>query len=362
LILLGLVLVPSISSSAYGASRWFRLGPALSLQPSELAKLAIVVYLAAWMERAGERIKGFTFGTLPFILIIAVTSVLILVEPDVGTTLVIVLTGASMFFMGGANVVQALLGAAVGSVVLLKYVSSDAGYKADRIQAFLNPWADPSGIGWHTTQTLIALGSGGLAGLGLGASRQKFYFVPNAHTDSIFAIVGEEIGFIGTMLVLGLFLYIAWRGLSVAFSARDTFGRALATGATLMIAWQAMLNMAVVSNTVPNTGVPLPFLSFGGSSMVVCLTAVGMILSVSRSSSGEERSLRNLMGGILTSGRERNEPRNPESPRPRRLRSMRPGSARPSVPTLLTRREPAPRSSAVTRLSSRRRAPLPSGR
>jgi len=300
LALLVLVLIPGISTSNYGASRWFSLGTFLSLQPSEFAKLAIVIYLAAWISRVGGDIHGITFGTIPFVLIISIIAGLVLIEPDVGTTIVIVLTAASMFFLGGANVLHALLGAIIGCLFLLKFVTGGGGYKADRLEAFLDPWADPSGIGWHTTQTLVALGSGGFAGLGLGASRQKYYFLPNAHTDSIFAIVGEEIGFIGTMLVLALFLYVAWRGLSIAFSARDNFGRSLAAGATLLIAWQALLNMAVVSNVVPNTGVPLPFLSFGGSSMVVSMTAIGIVLSISRSVSGEQSSLRKLLLGAPT--------------------------------------------------------------
>ncbi|MEA2641677.1 MAG: cell division protein FtsW [Chloroflexota bacterium] len=307
LALLALVLVPGLATSEYGASRWFRIGSFLSLQPSELAKLAIVIYLAAWMTRVGDDIGGFTFGTIPFVIIISITAGLVLIEPDLGTTIVIVATAASMFFMAGANILHALLGGLVGCLFLLKFVIAGSAYKADRMEAFLDPWADPGGIGWHTTQTLVALGSGGLAGLGLGASRGKYNYVPNPHTDSIFAVIGEEIGFIGTMLVLVIFLYIAWRGLSIAFSTRDPFGRALVVGATLVISWQALLNMAVVSHVVPNTGVPLPFVSFGGSSMVVSLAAIGMILCVSRESTDEDRSLRNL----LTGGGERGEESGP---------------------------------------------------
>jgi cell division protein FtsW len=159
----------------------------------------------------------------------------------------------------------------------------------------LDPWADPGGIGWHTTQTLTALGSGGISGLGLGEGRKKFDYLPNAHTDSIFAVVGEEIGFLGTTLVLGLFVVFIWRGLTVALAAPDPMGRGLAAGATLLIGWQALLNMAVVSHVVPNTGVPLPLLSYGGSAMVTTLTAIGIILSVSRKIDPERRSWRSLL-------------------------------------------------------------------
>src|SRR5581483_2688483 len=240
------------------------------------------------------------FGTIPFALILAISAGLVLVEPDLGTAIVLVLTAASVFFVAGANVLHALLGAIIGCVLLVNFVIN-SGYKADRIRAFVDPWADPGGIGWHTTQALIALGSGGWAGLGLGASRQKYFFVPNAHTDTIFAIVGEEIGFIGTSLVLGLFLIFAWRGLTIASGARDPLGRALATGATLLISWQALLNMAVVSHLVPNTGVPLPFVSYGGSSTVVSLAAVGILLNVSRTVDPQRRSWRAWLGASLDS-------------------------------------------------------------
>jgi len=290
-VLLILVLIPGFSSVTYGASRWLSLGPILSLQPSELAKLAVVLYLGSWITRVGGDINKFSFGTIPFVIILAVSAGLVLVEPDLGTTIVLIMTAASMFFIAGANVLHALLGTMIGCALLVNLIVNTS-YKVDRVRAWMDPWADPSGIGWHTTQTLIALGSGGIPGLGLGASRQKYFYVPNAHTDTIFAIVGEEIGFIGTALVLGLFLFFTWRGLAIACSARDPLGRALAAGVTLLIGWQAMLNMAVVSNVVPNTGVPLPFLSYGGSSTVVSLAAVGILLSVSRTVEPHRRSWR----------------------------------------------------------------------
>lgn len=294
--LLALVLIPGLGNSTYGASRWISLGPLPSVQPSEIAKLAIVIYLASWVARVGPDINRLTFGTIPFAIIVSISAGLVLVEPDLGTTIVLVATAGSLFFVGGASLSHLLLGGLSIAFLLANFVVS-SGYRADRMEAFRNPWADPAGIGWHTTQALIALGSGGLAGLGLGAGRGKFYYLPNAHTDSIFAIVGEEIGFVGTTLVVLLFLFLAWRGLAIALAARDPFGRALAAGATLLIAWQAVLNMAVVSHLVPNTGVPLPFLSYGGSSMVTTLTAVGLVLSVSRTIDPQRRSWRAIFTG-----------------------------------------------------------------
>jgi cell division protein FtsW len=293
--LLVLVLIPGIGTSTYGAYRWFSFGP-ISVQPSELAKLAVVIYLATWIARVGGDIHRLTFGTIPFVLILSLSAGLVLVEPDLGTMICIVVTAGAVFFISGANVIHGLLGAVVGSLALMNFVLN-RGFRADRIDAFLDPWADPTGIGWHTTQALLALGSGGIAGLGLGAGRQKMFYLPNAHTDSVFAVVGEEIGFVGTTLVLLLFVVIAWRGLAIAAGAPDPMGRALAAGATLMIASQAMLNMAVISHLTPNTGVPLPFLSYGGSAMVVSLAAVGIILNVSRSSDPGHRLWRILLRG-----------------------------------------------------------------
>jgi cell division protein FtsW len=300
LLLLLLVLLPAFGTTTYGASRWFRVGSVLSMQPSELAKLAVVVYLASWITRVGRDIGKMTFGTMQFGIIIAIPAGLILIEPDLGTTIVLVMTAASVFFVAGANLLHGLTAVVAGSFFMVNYVIN-SGYKADRISAWVNPWADMSGVGWHTVQTLIALGSGGIQGLGLGAGRQKYAFLPNAHTDGIFAILGEELGFIGAVLVLTLFLVLAWRGLLIAASARDPFGRVLATGSCLVLVWQALLNMAVVSHVVPNTGVPLPFLSFGGTSMIVSLTFVGILLSISRTAEPSTLSLKGLLVGSSSS-------------------------------------------------------------
>lgn len=314
-----LVLIPGVGQSNYGATRWLGIGPILSFQPSELAKLAVVVYLAAWITRVGGDIGKLGFGTIPFVIILALSAGLVAIEPDLGTTVILILAAGAMFFIAGANLLHALVGAILGSALILKTVSG-TGYQSDRIAAFLNPWADPSGVGWHITQTLLALGSGGLGGLGLGAGRQKFFYIPNAHTDSIFAIVGEEIGFIGTTFVLLLFLVVAWRGLSIAASTSDPLGRALAAGASLLISTQGLLNMAVVSHVLPTTGVPLPLLSYGGSSMVISLVAVGIVLSVARSLPPEPRFWQAWIHGPAVSS---DPPVSPAHPQRRRVRMGR---------------------------------------
>jgi cell division protein FtsW len=280
LVTLVLVLIPSLGSSSYGARRWLGFGP-FSFQPSELAKLALAIYLADWLSRKGDKVRNLSYGTIPFAIIVSLFAVLIMLEPDMGTTVLLAAMSVSIFFVGGANLLHFVLGLAGGALVLYSAILN-AGYRSERLKVFLNPWTDPQDSGWHTIQTLIALGSGGPTGLGLGMSRQKAYWVPNAHTDAIFAIIGEELGLIGTVTVLALFGLLAWRGIAVALRSPDLFGRLLAAGVTAMLVWQALVNIAVVTNTVPYTGVPLPFISFGGSSLLVSMLAAGLLLSVSR--------------------------------------------------------------------------------
>ncbi len=281
--LLLLVLVPGIGARSYGAVRWIRLGPLLQVQPSELAKLAIVLYLADWLSRRGAaEVKQLGRGSLPFAIIVVVVAGLVEFQPDLGTTSIIVGTAAVIFFVAGANLLHVGMLACGGVLAGIAAIARMSGYRQDRIAAFLDPWSDIQGTGWHTAQTLIALGSGGLFGTGLGASRQKFYWVPNAHTDAIFSIIGEELGFVGSVGVLALFAVIAWRGFSIAWRAPDTFGRLLATGLTSMLILQALVNIAVVTNSVPYTGITLPLVSFGGNSTVISMVAIGALLNISR--------------------------------------------------------------------------------
>ena len=255
--------------------------PLPPIQPSEAAKFALAVYLAGWLARKGQQVQRLSYGSIPFAIIVAIIGGLVMLQPDLGTTFILGITAISIFWVAGANLVHFLLSLAGGSAVLYWLILS-AGYRSERLQVFFNPWIDPQDAGWHTIQTLIALGSGGLTGLGLGMSRQKAYWVPNAHTDAIFAIIGEELGLLGTAGVLVLFGLIAWRGMRIAFLAPDLFGRLLATGLTSAIVWQALVNIAVVTNTVPYTGVPLPFVSFGGSSIIISMLSAGVLLNISR--------------------------------------------------------------------------------
>lgn len=280
-VMMVLVLVPSMGVGKYGATRWIALGPLPPVQPSEFAKLAIIIYLSAWLARKGHRVRELTYGFIPFALMLITVTALIMAQPDMGTSFVVAVTAACIFFVAGANLLHFFVIGA-GGVVGFLYLVAAEGYRQDRLQAFLNPWADPRDTGWHTIQTLIALGSGGVTGLGLGASRQKFFYVPNAHTDAIFAIIGEELGLLGAAGVMLLFAVLAWRGFRAAFRAPDRFGRLLATGITCLIVVQALTNVAVVTNTIPYTGITLPFISFGGSSLVVCMAGVGLLLGVSR--------------------------------------------------------------------------------
>jgi cell division protein FtsW len=279
--LLALVLIPELGVRSYGSARWIRVGPLFQLQPSELIKLALVMYMADWLARKGKRVGEFLSSSLPFTIILSVICGLVVVEPDFGTTVIIAATAISIFFIAGANILHftPVVSLMVGG---FWFVMTRAGYRNQRIDAWFDPWQDSQGAGWHTIQTLIALGSGGLTGLGLGASRQKHSWLVNAHTDAIMAIVGEELGLIGTLAVLILFGVLIWRGLRIAYRARDAYGRLLAAGLTTMIFWQAATNLAVVTNSAPYTGVTLPFVSFGGSSTVISLAAIGLLLSVSR--------------------------------------------------------------------------------
>lgn len=281
LVLLVVVLIPGIAGDRYGAHRWVGIGGMPEIQPSEITKLAMIVYMSAWLGKKREQVKEFWRGFIPFALILGGVTVAIMIEPDMGTAFVVATTATCIFFVAGANLLHFMVLGAAG-VLGFAYLMVAASYRLDRLTAFLDPWQDARGTGWHTIQTLIALGSGGVTGLGLGASRQKFFYVPNAHTDAIFAIIGEELGLLGAAGVILLFGVIAWRGFTIALRAPDRFGRLLATGVTCVIMIQALTNIAVVTNTVPYTGITLPLISYGGSSLVVTLAGIGLLLAVSR--------------------------------------------------------------------------------
>jgi cell division protein FtsW len=275
--LLILVLMPQFNIVIGGSARWLRLGPLPSIHPAEIAKLAMVIYLAHWFAGRGPRIRGFWSGTIPFLIIIAPIIALVFKEPDLGTTGVLTMTAFTMFFVAGANLfhlVTMFSGAAVAMIVV-----GLRGYQLDRIRVWQNPWLDPLGEGFHTVQGLLALAVGGILGTGLGTSK---IFVPNAFNDFIFAEVGQEFGLIGSVAVIGLFLVLAYSGVRVALAAPDPFGALLAAGITAWLCLQAFLNIGVVVALLPITGITLPFISAGGSSLIISFAAVGILLSISR--------------------------------------------------------------------------------
>jgi cell division protein FtsW len=276
------VLVPGIGVERNGAARWISLGgPIPPLQPSEFAKLALIIYIAAWLAGRGENVKHFWTGFFPFVALVGIVAGLVMLQPDLGTTIVIVLTMLTLVFVAGASLkhVAAFTGIAGIAASILIFAGQ---YRADRIWAFIRAEDDPSGRGFHTLQILIALGSGGIDGLGLGASRQKFFYVPGAHTDGIYAIIGEEMGFIGCATVLVLLALLMWRGFRVILRARDDFGALLAVGIVSWIGYQSVINIGGLTRSMPLTGIPLPFLSYGGSALMTMLAAIGILLSVSR--------------------------------------------------------------------------------
>jgi cell division protein FtsW len=281
LVLLVLVFVPSFSRVVGGSARWIIVGPLPAVHPAEIAKLALVIYLAHWMANKGRRIGGFWSGTVPFLLIAVPVIALVFKEPDLGTTVVVALAAFTMFFVAGASLVQLGAMGAIGFVGVLIVGLRD--YQIERIRTFIDPWADPLGTGFHTIQGLLALGLGGIFGQGLGESKLAGgLYLPNAWNDFIFAIIGEEFGFIGAGIVIGLFVLLAYAGIRTALRAPDTFGALLAAGITAWLCFQAFINIAVVVALLPVTGITLPFISAGGSSLLVSFAAAGILLSISR--------------------------------------------------------------------------------
>ncbi|MDU5106870.1 stage V sporulation protein E [Clostridium sp.] len=281
-----LVLVLFIGADINGAVRWIRLGP-LSFQPSELAKYVMVLYLALLIDKRKGKIKKFGEGTIFYLCIAAVFAVLILLEKNLSITAIIMMVAFIMILVGGAKISHLLSLIPVGLAAGLALIFTHS-YRLDRLTSFLNPWADPSGDSYQLIQSLYALGSGGIFGVGLGNSRQKALFMPEPHNDFIFSIIGEELGLIGCIFIIVLFMFIVIRGATIAVKARDNYGFLLAIGIISVIALQALINIAVVSGSMPVTGVPMPFISYGGTSLVFNLGAMGILLNISRQSKDEE--------------------------------------------------------------------------
>jgi len=274
------VFVPHIGVGANGGRRWIGFS-AISFQPSEFAKLAVVVYLSAVLAARSDRIGSLVKGLFPLCVPVGIMAVLILKEPDMGTASLLVFVAFTMFFAAGARILHlvAILTVTVPFAVLTVLASP---YKRARVFAFLDPWKDAQNTGFHIVQSLLALGSGGILGVGLGASRAKFFYLPEQYTDFIFSVLGEELGLIGALSVVILFIVLAYRGVRIAIASPDRFGFFLTIGCTAMIVIQAFVNIGVVTSSWPVTGVPLPFISFGGSSLIVNLVAVALIANVGR--------------------------------------------------------------------------------
>jgi cell division protein FtsW len=272
------VLVPHVGIVSGGARRWIGAG-GFAFEPSEFAKLALIIYLASAISRRQERIRSLTRGLWPLLIVTFALAGLVLVEPDMGTATLVIFVAFAIIFIAGARLPHLLaVVLAIAPPVALFVLASP--YRRDRIFAFLDPWKDPQNTGFHIVQSLLALGSGNVMGLGLGFSRQKFFYLPEQYTDFIFSIVGEELGLIGALCVIGLFLCFAYRATKIALAAPDSFGFFLVVGCTALIVIQAFVNIGVTTSSWPVTGVPLPFISFGGSSLIVSLVAVALILNV----------------------------------------------------------------------------------
>jgi cell division protein FtsW len=281
-----LVMVPGIGQESYGASRWIRVGADVTIQPSEFAKLALIIFMAATLSRSRTRIKSFRAGFIPALLPVAALSVLFMVQKDLGTTIVTAMIAGSIIWVAGARlshlaiVTPAVLAAGAAAIYFTAFRSS-------RFWGWWNPESASESVRWHTDQTLRAFGLGGWTGVGLGWSNQKAFWLPNPHTDSILAIVGEEAGFVGTTALLVLLGLLSWRAATIAVRAKDRFGQLLALGIAAMFAWQTVLNAAAVTDLVPYTGVPLPLISYGGSSLLVSLVSIGLLVRISRDSGPE---------------------------------------------------------------------------
>lgn len=278
--LLLLVFVPGIGFATGGAKRWIHLGP-ISFQPSELLKFTFVIYLAAWLHSKHKEVASFTLGFMPFLAITGLVGIFLYKEPDIGTLGVIALTSLGMFLLGGGKASQIALAIILGVAILAGIIFAEP-YRMDRLFVFLNPDTDMQGRGYQISQALIAIGSGGLFGRGLGLSRQKSSYLPEPMGDAIFAVFAEEFGFVGVSVVLSVFLFLFFRGILVAARAYDSFAQLLAAGITLLIITQVIINIGALSGLLPLTGIPLPFISHGGTALAFTLFEMGVLLNISR--------------------------------------------------------------------------------
>ncbi len=288
---LALLVIVLFMEPLNGARRWIVIPGLGTLQPSEVAKFAVIVLFAHIISINHKRMKKFSYGVLPFAVILIIIAGLMLMEPHLSGTVLIMGIGASMMFVGGTGIiwfVLAVLGAVAGVAGAVVFKPDLVPYALERIETWQNPWLDSLGSGHQTIQSLYAISSGGLTGLGIGNSRQKHLYLPEPHNDFIFSVICEELGFIGALLVIFLFIALLLRGLYIAYTAKDKFGSMLVVGIMVQVILQAVLNIGVVTNTIPNTGISLPFFSYGGTSLLMLLGEMGVVLSVSREGSGRK--------------------------------------------------------------------------
>lgn len=281
-LLSGFLLFTPLGIELKGATRWINLG-FTTFMPSDAIKVGSIIFFASFLANKKDKVGTLVQGTIPALGYIGLSCILIYMQPDLGTTITLAATLMSMFFVAGMKLSHlfAMIGGAAG---LLFFAVTGEGneYRMRRVTTFMDPFKDKLGDGWQVVQSLYALGSGGMFGLGLGKSRQKFFYIPEAYNDFIFSIIGEELGLIGTLLVLFLFLIIIWRGIIIALKTDDLFGCYLASGITALITIQSLINIAVVTSSIPTTGITLPFISYGGTSLLFYLASMGILLNISR--------------------------------------------------------------------------------
>lgn len=275
-----LVFVPGLGFGYGGARRWINLG-FTSIQPSEIIKLGFIIYLAAWLEKRKTEVKTFAQSTLPFLIIMGLIGILIIAQPDIGTLGVIVMIGIIIFFLAGARISHVFL-IFLGGLASLFTLIKVAPYRMNRLLSFINPELDPLGISYQINQALLSIGSGGLFGLGLSHSLQKYNYLPSPASDSIFAIAAEELGFIGAVILIILFLALILRGFKIAKNSPDRFAQLTAAGIASWFAIQAFVNIGAITGLIPLTGITLPFISYGASSMIISLAAAGILVNISK--------------------------------------------------------------------------------
>ncbi|NLJ78244.1 MAG: putative lipid II flippase FtsW [Tissierellia bacterium] len=281
-LLSGLLIFSPLGMDRKGARRWVDI-KITTFQPSDLIKLGAIIFMAAFLANRKNKADSFLRGTLPVLAIIGLSCGMIYLQKDLGTTVALAATLISLFFIAGMKISHLFAMVSMAALGLAKAITSeDYKYRMRRLTAFRDPFADKLDAGWQTVQSLYALGSGGLFGLGLGKSRQKFFYISESYNDFIFAIIGEELGFLGTSTVILLFVALIWRGIRIALGVEDLFGCLLATGIVAMITIQSLIHIAVVTSSIPTTGIPLPLVSYGGTSLIIYMSAIGILLNISR--------------------------------------------------------------------------------